>query len=135
MNPMENNELGIKKYLLIDDDDIFNFLHSEVIKQVDESSEITIYNSSLDALEYIKDLIDNQIQLPNYIFVDIRMPEMNGFELMDELIKFPLELFKNTKIYFVTSSLDDRDNIKSLDYPIIKGFIEKTITAELLKDL
>ncbi len=135
MNLMENNELGIKKYLLIDDDDIFNFLHSEVIKQVDESSEITIYNSSLDALEYIKDLIDNQIQLPNYIFVDIRMPEMNGFELMDELIKFPLELFKNTKIYFVTSSLDDRDNIKSLDYPIIKGFIEKTITAELLKDL
>lgn len=125
----------MKKYLLIDDDDIFNFLHMEVIKQVEDSPEITMYNSSVEALEYIKDLIHKKIQLPDYIFVDIRMPEMSGFELLDELMKFPEELFKNSRIYFVTSSLDQRDKVKSLDYPIIKGFKEKTITTELLKDM
>lgn len=125
----------MKKYLLIDDDDIFNFLHMEVIKQVEDSPEITMYNSSVEALEYIKDLIHKKIQLPDYTFVDIRMPEMSGFELLDELMKFPEELFKNSRIYFVTSSLDQRDKVKSLDYPIIKGFKEKTITTELLKDM
>lgn len=125
----------MKKYLLIDDDDIFNFLHMEVIKQVEDSPEITMYNSSVEALEYLKDLIHKKIQLPDYIFVDIRMPEMSGFELLDELMKFPEELFKNSSIYFVTSSLDQRDKVKSLDYPIIKGFKEKTITTELLKDM
>lgn len=125
----------MKKYLLIDDDDIFNFLHMEVIKQVEDSPEITMYNSSVEALEYIKDLIHKKIQLPDYIFVDIRMPELSGFELLDELMKFPEELFKNSSIYFVTSSLDQRDKVKSLDYPIIKGFKEKTITTELLKDM
>jgi CheY-like chemotaxis protein len=125
----------MKKYLLIDDDDIFNFLHMEVIKQVEDSPEITMYNSSVEALEYLKDLIHKKIQLPDYIFVDIRMPELSGFELLDELMKFPEELFKNSRIYFVTSSLDQRDKVKSLDYPIIKGFKEKTITTELLKDM
>jgi CheY-like chemotaxis protein len=125
----------MKKYLLIDDDDIFNFLHMEVIKQVEDSPEITMYNSSVEALEYLKDLIHKKIQLPDYIFVDIRMPELSGFELLDELMKFPEELFKNSSIYFVTSSLDQRDKVKSLDYPIVKGFKEKTITTELLKDM
>ncbi len=125
----------MKKYLLIDDDDIFNFLHSEVIKQVEKSPEITIHSSSIDALDFIKECVEQKINLPDYIFVDIRMPEMNGFELMDELMKLPLELFDQTKIYFVTSSLDQRDRIKAKDYPIVTGFKEKTITSELLKDM
>jgi CheY-like chemotaxis protein len=63
------------------------------------------------------------------------MPEMNGFELVDEFIKFPLELFEHSKIFFVTSSLDQRDQYKSRDYPIITGFIEKTISVEQLQQI
>lgn len=125
----------MNRFLLIDDDDIFNFLHTEVIKNVVANPEITMFNSSVEALEYINNLVESKIQLPDYIFIDIRMPEMNGFELVDELMKLPRELFKNSKIYFVTSSLDQRDKIKALDYPIITGFKEKTLTTELLKDM
>lgn len=125
----------MNRFLLIDDDDIFNFLHTEVIKQVVDSPEITMFNSSVEALEYINNLVKSKIQLPDYFFIDIRMPEMNGFELVDELMKLPRELFKNSKLYFVTSSLDQRDKVKALDYPIIAGFKEKTITTELLKDM
>ncbi len=125
----------MNRFLLIDDDDIFNFLHTEVIKNVVANPEITMFNSSVEALEYINNLVESKIQLPDYILIDIRMPEMNGFELVDELMKLPRELFKNSKIYFVTSSLDQRDKIKALDYPIITGFKEKTLTTELLKDM
>ena len=125
----------MNRFLLIDDEDIFNFLHTEVIKQVVDSPEITMFNSSVEALEYINNLVKSKIQLPDYFFIDIRMPEMNGFELVDELMKLPRELFKNSKLYFVTSSLDQRDKVKALDYPIITGFKEKTLTTELLKDM
>jgi len=125
----------MKKYLLIDDDDIFNFLHSEVIKQVDDSADIVSHSSSIEALQYMKELIQDNLQLPNFIFIDVRMPEMNGFELVDEFMKFPLELFDHSKIFFVTSSLDQRDLYKLRDYPILTGFIDKIISVEQLQQL
>ena len=135
MTTIKNYFEQMNQYLLIDDDDIFNFLHSEVIKQVDASAEIISHSSSIEALDYLKELIHDKIQLPNFIFIDIRMPELNGFELVDELMKFPKEVFDNSKIFFVTSSLDKMDKFKASDYPIIQGFKEKTITTELLKDI
>ena len=77
-------------------------------------------------MEYLKFNDSNQIH-----FIVWEVP----LELIDELMKFPEEIFNHSKIYFVTSSLDQRDKLKSLNYPIIKGFKEKTITTELLKDM
>ncbi len=125
----------MKKYLLIDDDEIFNFLHSEIIKQSDSDSQIITFNSSIEALDYIKKIITDNECLPDYFFIDIRMPEMNGFELLDELMKYPKEFFEHTKIYFVTSSLDKRDQVKASNYPIVTGFKEKSITSDSLKDM
>ena len=61
----------MNQYLLIDDDDIFNFLHSEVIKQVDASAEIISHSSSIEALDYLKELIHDKIQLAEPIFYKI----------------------------------------------------------------
>ncbi|MBI1267152.1 MAG: response regulator [Cryomorphaceae bacterium] len=122
-------------YLLIDDDVILNILHQEVIRKVDPSGEITVYNSSVRGLDYLKLILEKNEALPNYIFLDIRMPEMNGFEVLDELMKHPQSQFEKTRIFMLTSSLDDRDKTKAESYPIITGFRGKTVTTTMLKEI
>ena len=128
------NSEGNKVFLLIDDDEVFNFLHSEIISQFDSKAEIIEYNSSVDALNFINETISNNKSLPDYIFLDIRMPEMSGLELLDELMENSIKPFENVKIFVVTSSLDDRDKQRALSYPIVSGFLIKMITLETLKE-
>lgn len=128
------NSEGNKVYLIIDDDEVFNFLHSEIISQLDSKAEIIDYNSSVDGLNFINETIKNNQTLPDYIFLDIRMPEMSGLELLDELMKNSIQPFEKVKTFVVTSSLDDRDKQRALTYPIVSGFLIKMITLESLRE-
>ncbi len=128
------NSEGNKVYLIIDDDEVFNFLHSEIISQLDSKAEIIEYNSSVDGLNFINETIKNNQTLPDYIFLDIRMPEMSGLELLDELMKNPIQPFEKVKTFVVTSSLDNRDKQRALSYPIVSGFLIKMITLESLRE-
>jgi response regulator of citrate/malate metabolism len=128
------NSEGNKVFLLIDDDEVFNFLHSEIISQFDSKAEIIEYSSSVDGLNFINERIKNNQTLPDFIFLDIRMPEMSGLELLDELMKNSIQPFENVKIFVVTSSLDDRDKQRALSYPLVSGFLIKMITLDSLKE-
>ena len=69
----------MKKYLLIDDEAIFNFIQSEVIHLHNHSDEVIMYSSAEEALVYLKELLEQGAALPDFILLDIRMPNMNGF--------------------------------------------------------
>ena len=120
-----------KPFVLIDDDEIFNFLHQAVIRQVAADASIQVFQSSKAALEAIHAAPFNDC----IFLIDIRMPEINGFELLDAFQKLPPHHFSNSQVYFVTSSLDDRDREKGLSYPLITGYLEKPISISKIKEI
>lgn len=125
----------MRKYLLIDDDYIFNLLHKRIIQMIDKEGEVIDFKDSVMALENLKDILDNKKTLPDYIFLDISMPEMNGFELLDEISDYSVEMFAHTKLYIVTSSLNDRDMKKAFSYPMLTGYYGKPLTIEAIKEI
>ena len=125
----------MKKYLLIDDEEIFNFIQSEVIHLHNQSNEVMMFASGAEALLYIKNLISQNESLPDFVLLDIRMPNMNGFQFLDELMKFDLQLFNKTKIYLLSSSIDERDIKKAADYPLVNGFKGKPLSEEIINDI
>jgi len=117
------------KYLLIDDEEVFNFIHTQVIQLLEPDAMIKEIRSSRSALQYVRDTMNDAEQFPDVIFVDINIPEMNGFELMEELEKLSPSFVKKPHIYMVTSSLFESDRKRAETFKSLTGFMEKPISS------
>ncbi|MBA3986853.1 MAG: response regulator, partial [Flavobacteriales bacterium] len=73
--------------------------------------------------------------LPDIIFLDINMPEMDGWEFMDEFIQIQKSLSKKITIYIVSSSIAFQDTEKANRYKEISGYIIKPFQADCLKKI
>jgi CheY-like chemotaxis protein len=120
------------KVLLIDDDDVFNFVHKRIIERVSQGVEVMVLNTCQKALDYLE---EPGLVMPDYIFLDINMPEMNGFEFLDATARLPERIKSNLKVVFVTSSLNEADVVKANSYPMVVGFQDKPLNSELIARL
>lgn len=116
---------------LVDDDEIFNYLNTAVIKDTDENIEVTSFRSGEHLLSYISKNRE-KIVYPDVMFIDIRMPNIDGFELLDILGKDENKPFAQTNIYMLSSTLDHRDLEKAKGHAMVKDFLSKPLTRELL---
>jgi CheY-like chemotaxis protein len=121
--------------LIVDDDEINNFIAAKLIKKVNELSSVQTSLNGLEGINYIKSLLDNQEKMPDVIFLDINMPIMNGWEFLDEYEKIKSLVQKETSIYMLSSSVYNDDIKKAETYTSVKKFISKPLTLEKLENL
>lgn len=119
------------KYILIDDDPIINLVHKRILQKVEDTAQIEIFISGINALQYFKENEANG----QVVFLDINMPEMNGFEFLDELLKNKTIQKDKLSIYILTSSLNNKDREKAKRYPILKGYLGKPLNVEAVLNL
>jgi CheY-like chemotaxis protein len=122
--------------LLVDDDEINNFISIKLIKKALEYTEIT---ACLDGSYAIKKLLDLQAKdpnsLPDYILLDINMPIMNGWEFLEDFKRLEIDPLGKSKIYIISSSVFSNDINKAKSYPLVKNFISKPLNVEKIKEL
>ncbi len=123
------------KYLLVEDDEIFMYLHSHIIKNIDKDAIIIEKRSSMEALAYLLSLENSNEVAPNRILLDINMPELGGFQLLEKIEHLVKLNLKDALIYMVSSSLYDEDRQRALSYWYIKGFVEKPMTTLQMKEI
>jgi CheY-like chemotaxis protein len=120
---------------LIDDESIFNLISSKIISRSGWQGEVRVFISARTALEEIKMHIANEGNLPDFIFLDIRMPEMDGFQFLEELINLPKEPLKFIRVFMLSSSLDQKEIIRSKQFTMVKGFLSKPMDIQTIKDI
>lgn len=124
------------RILLVDDDEINNFISIKLIKKVLLNTEIS---ACLNGKFAIDELIEinrkDPAALPDYILLDINMPIMNGWEFLDEYEKLDIDIAGKTKIYIISSSVFSNDISKAKTYRSVKDFISKPLNIEKINEL
>ena len=122
------------KFILIDDDEMINFIHRQVILSVDPSAEVIIILSAEEGLKKMKELASLEECEPVILFVDINMPEITGFELLSRL-ETEISDLKKIQLYMVSSSLFESDREKAMAFPFVKGYREKPLSKAMIKEI
>ena len=100
----------INSIFIIDDDPITVFGIRKMLSAVTTCEKISTYINGKLAIDAIKQLLEENQELPEVIFLDINMPIMDGWQFLEEFITLPVH--KKIRINIVTSSIDayDKEN-------------------------
>jgi CheY-like chemotaxis protein len=126
----------VNSVFLIDDDPMFNMINKKIIQVAKFANKVTSYLSARDALTELRQLIETgSSEFPDIIFLDINMPQMDGWEFLEECAKFPAFALMKCKVFMLSSSISTSEIEKSKKYSLVYDFISKPLTIDKLEKI
>ena len=127
-----------KTVLFIDDDEEFLYIIKRITKKISYIKETLTAKHGQDALDQFHLWLKQDIPLPNYAFVDINMPIMDGFSFIEkfgELKTVHPKLERVTFIAILSSSINEDDKKRAESYGMFSTFITKPKNINEMKKL
>ena len=123
-----------QKILIIDDSQIDLPVSALLLKNKFQSADIHLANSAANGLEW---LLQHKNELTNglIILLDVRMPEMDGFEFLNAYELLPEEIKDNTRIIMLSSTLDPFDIQKANNNKYVKTVLNKPLPVSDLVNI
>ena len=120
----------LKNIVMIDDDPSANYLFKHCLKSLRMQVNVTMYKYPEKALS---DFMNGSIST-DLIILDINLPKLTGWELLDKLYEFDL-LKKECTVFMLSTSVFEKDKLRINRYVHVKEYIVKPITTEKITNI
>ena len=129
----------LNSIMLVDDDDTTNYLNHRLLEGLNAAKKIITIKDGEQALSYLSNACDTskseEFPCPDLIFMDIKMPVMDGFEFLKAYQDASLAAKKNINLFMLTSSASFYDLEHLKQFPEVKRHYSKSLTETDVKDI
>lgn len=125
--------------LLVDDDDTTNYLNRRLLVEMNVAKEVVVLNNGKEAIEYLSESCapgsTDLKKCPNLIFLDIKMPVMDGFSFLEEYERLKLDAASHVIIMMLTSSASFYDLERLRSFKNVKKHYSKALTRHDVQEV
>lgn len=130
-----NKNYAHKTAIIVDDSKVDRFLSAAVIKSYAFAEKVESFSCVSDGLSYLKTLDMSSSSFPLVIFLDLNMPELDGFDFLDGFLKMPESFRKQCHIIMVSSTTSKTDLDRVTKYSAIRRFYSKPLSIKMLSEI
>lgn len=125
----------MSRLVIIDDDPIHHKIVQYMLTKNELSKETTYTFDGKLVLDYLEENRTKITALPDYIFLDLYMPDNSGWDFLNRFQEIYKTLKKEIKIYIVSSSIFQMDINRSKSYPFVTSYITKPLIKSVFENI
>jgi len=125
----------MSRLVIIDDDPIHHKIVQYMLTKNELSKETTYTFDGKLVLDYLEENKSKITSLPDYIFLDLYMPNSSGWDFLNGFQEIYKTLKKEIKVFIVSSSIFQMDINRSKNYPFVTSYITKPLMKTVFDNI
>ncbi len=119
--------------MIVDDDMMVNMVTERLLLRHNKEYEISTFTNPVKAFEHLSARKINHEDMPDLILLDIRMPQLSGFEFLEKLEES--NLLTSLQVIMYTSSDAATDQEQSQYYQNVIGYMQKPFSIRVFDQI
>jgi CheY-like chemotaxis protein len=115
---------------VVDDDITYQRIVKLTLLKYPIFKHVLYFDEGKPLLNYLTEFNQDHSNLPDLIFLDLNMPGLDGWAVLDAFGQIQKSFAKNISVYVVTVSIRDVDKERAMGYSFVKDFISKPLYKE-----
>ena len=128
-------DYSFNNVLIIDDSEIDVLVNRRLMELTHFAKQIVVTGSGEQALHFLAEECASGKNIPEWIFLDMHLPIMSGFDFIEQFKSLPEEITHVSKIIILSVFQKQERLQQALENSFVAGSLEKPLTREALISL